>query len=599
MIPRKIHFVYVSSPADGGLDFSFCYWVAVRSAIKSNPGYEVHLWYEHEPASAYWDDLKKEIILHQIKAPESIFGNPVPHYAHKADIVRLQVLLEEGGIYLDLDTLTVRGFDPLLQHKVVMSIAKNAGRAFGLGNAVIMSEPSSAFLTRWYESYKTFRSVGHDQYYDEHGAGHSFRLSQELPDDITVLGDNAFLTPDMTPQGLTRLFLVDGEYPDAFCHHLWGKNAHDVIEAMNEHNYEMYPGMYSRVLGQRLVDDIRRLRQRKAKMADLVPVIPRNAEIPVASVHEMQVRLSNALEGKTEAFRGRGIVMSVWDGDIANAWILLSELTRLRVDLPIEIWAPRQELLPQHRNLLSRLHSRVTFHDLPDPVKQYAIKPYAVYRSSFAQVLWLDNDCFPLRDPSFLFEDEEFQGKGSLFWRDVCGADRAHHWHIDAKIWKLYGMPYSDCEEFDVGQFLVDKDKRLPELLFTMYTNRNRHVYYRFCEARIAEKDTYRLAWQYLQYHRTGQLRSFGYLADPHYAAFGFMPYGPLHLGLPNPWHKWGGGSVMVQRDRQGKPLFNHRNLYKFALGEEPVYQPDIENESLYHLHYAHLREAVGLPWKS
>ena len=84
------------------------------------------------------------------------------------------------------------------------------------------------------------------------------------------------------------------------------------------------------------------------------------------------------------------------------------------------------------------------------------------------------------------------------------------------------------------------------------------------------------------------------YLADPRTSAFGFMPYGPLHLGLPNPWHKWGGGSVMVQRDRQGRPLFNHRNLYKFDLGSEPVRQPDIAHEAIYHQHFNRLRELVA-----
>lgn len=38
-----------------------------------------------------------------------VFGNPVWHYAHKADVIRLEALKEFGGIYLDVDVLVTRG----------------------------------------------------------------------------------------------------------------------------------------------------------------------------------------------------------------------------------------------------------------------------------------------------------------------------------------------------------------------------------------------------------------------------------------------------------------------------------------------------------
>jgi len=214
--------------------------------MRCNPGFEVNLWYEEEPRSPYFARLADMVKFHKVKPPEEVFGNPVPHYAHKADVLRLQILLEEGGIYLDLDTVTVRPFEPLLNHAVVMSLVKNDGNLFGLGNSVIMASPGSSFLKRWYESYRTFRSRGHDEFYDEHGAGYSYRLAREHPAEITLLDETAFLTPDMTPRGIASLFLSDADYPSAFCHHLWGKNAQDVIESLNEWNVGLYPGLYSR-----------------------------------------------------------------------------------------------------------------------------------------------------------------------------------------------------------------------------------------------------------------------------------------------------------------------------------------------------------------
>lgn len=59
----------------------------------------------------------------------SIFGTPVKHYAHKADIVRMEALLRWGGIYLDIDVITLRPFDHLLDKDMVMGLARGRGWA--------------------------------------------------------------------------------------------------------------------------------------------------------------------------------------------------------------------------------------------------------------------------------------------------------------------------------------------------------------------------------------------------------------------------------------------------------------------------------------
>jgi mannosyltransferase OCH1-like enzyme len=48
-------------------------------------------------------------------------GRPLYHVAHKADVVRLQALKETGGIYLDLDTISVKTIDRLLDHPFAMA----------------------------------------------------------------------------------------------------------------------------------------------------------------------------------------------------------------------------------------------------------------------------------------------------------------------------------------------------------------------------------------------------------------------------------------------------------------------------------------------
>ena len=48
----------------------------------------------------------------------------------------------------------------------------------------------------------------------------------------------------------------------------------------------------------------------------------------------------------------------------------------------------------------------------------YMYKTSALLQSSFDEVLWLDADVLPLRDPTFLFESEAYTQSGALFWPD-------------------------------------------------------------------------------------------------------------------------------------------------------------------------------------
>ena len=45
------------------------------------------------------------------------------------------------------------------------------------------------------------------------------------------------------------------------------------------------------------------------------------------------------------------------------------------------------------------------------------------------EVIWLDCDVFPIRDPSYLFEEEHFLTTGASFWGDVEG-----HYHPDRVV---------------------------------------------------------------------------------------------------------------------------------------------------------------------
>ena len=257
-----MHFIFGLKNDFGGIPFGFCHWAAVRSASKLNPAYEIHLWYEFEPENHYFEDIKKIVTLHQVKAPTEIYGNPIPHHAHRADVMRLQILLEHGGVYLDLDTLTVQPYDFFLKDKVAMAIVKNNGNIYGLCNAVVIAQPGAVFLAKWLEAFKDFRSKGSDQFYDEFACEYPLKLAQAIPQEINVYNETLFFIPDMTENGIKGIFFDPNTFNlNAHCYHLWERNCKDLLAKLNEFNYFTLNGIYSRCAKAILYDEIEKLKE--------------------------------------------------------------------------------------------------------------------------------------------------------------------------------------------------------------------------------------------------------------------------------------------------------------------------------------------------
>ncbi|MEJ0012390.1 MAG: hypothetical protein WDM94_07105 [Bauldia sp.] len=310
-------------------------------------------------------------------------------------------------------------------------------------------------------------------------------------------------------------------------------------------------------------------------------------------LHERQRRAIVDFARQPRDHSGRGIVTSVFDPHIASAWVMLSELARLKVDLPVEAFHHADELSPRHAELLKTLDIDLRLRLMTEPARGVTIKPVAIRRSSFQEVMWIDCDSFPLRDPAFLFEDPEYVAKGSMFWRDVAGVDRSTIWYPLSPVWPLFNVAPNDAEEFETGQLLLNKDKCWAELGLTLHFNADQKTYAAIV---VGDKDMFRLAWQNLAQVRKKSPPQEGYLVDSAMVPYGFMPYGPFHMGRPNLGHRWGGGTVMVQRDRQGAPLFVHRNLDKFKLNGDNPFNADVPNEAIYHEHVARLRELLKQP---
>lgn len=292
--------------------------------------------------------------------------------------------------------------------------------------------------------------------------------------------------------------------------------------------------------------------------------------------------------------QGRSIVTTTYHKEVPSTWILLNELNRLGSKLPIEIFYRDSELTDNQIQLLLSANPHAAIKKITGTPRDYvslyghthgwACKIYALCESQYSENLWLDADCYPIRSPDFLFLDAEYQSKGSLFWRDVFSPDSANQYCDTSVMWPIFNVVINDSEPFEAGQLLINKDKCWRELELTRYYADHCDIYYGFG----GDKETFKFAWQRIGMINGHHPQRINYHSSPN-VPFGFMPYGPFHKGRPNIYGKWAGGTVMVQRDRDGQELFNHRNQDRFTLGEN-VYNSDITNENHYHQHIEKLR---------
>ena len=195
--PLCLHFVYGLKKQTQ--DLEFYKYIAILSALRCNPSLIPCFWFHYEPIGKYWDKIKSQLLLLQISTQTSVYGRSCSHYAHQADIVRLRALLEFEGVYLDIDTVTLDSFSPLLEmKKTVMGIQATTGSvylnspdAWGLCNATIVSSGNQNFLKKWYTQYQTFNS----KIWDYHSVQLPLKLSRLYPKDIFALNQYAFFYP--------------------------------------------------------------------------------------------------------------------------------------------------------------------------------------------------------------------------------------------------------------------------------------------------------------------------------------------------------------------------------------------------------------------
>lgn len=234
---------------------------------------------------------------------------------------------------------------------------------------------------------------------------------------------------------------------------------------------------------------------------------------------------------------GRGIITCAGGRYFPPAWVLIRQLRALGCELPIQIWhLGPEEISDSIREYVSNVDN-VELVDTRAIAHKYNIKRvggweskiYAIMYSPFKEVLFLDSDNVPVKNPEYLFDSPEYLNTGSVFWPDY------ERLEANRSIWQVCNVEYRDEPEFETGQILVNKAACWKELAVTKHMNEHSAFYYRHI---WGDKDTFHMAWR---------------ACNREYS----MPPFPIK-SIP---------FTMCQHDFQGDIIFQHRNLAKWSIG--------------------------------
>lgn len=157
-IPKIIHLLFF-----GETEFFNFHHRCVHSMIQYMPDYEIRIHSAKEPVNnKYWDDLKTQsnVKIVKIDVPQFFDGFELKHFQYKADVVRLEVLYEHGGVYLDLDMLIVKPFHEVLTSGHSFYISKERSGHDCLINAFLAAKPRNEFIKIWLNEFKSGLRLG-------------------------------------------------------------------------------------------------------------------------------------------------------------------------------------------------------------------------------------------------------------------------------------------------------------------------------------------------------------------------------------------------------------------------------------------------------
>ena len=212
-IPNQILFVFGFKKQTE--EFLFCYYLSVYSAYIINKPDKILFYYHYDIYGEWFDKLKEISCIEFIKIdiPTHIGKKPLKKVAHIADKIRMEKLYEHGGIYMDIDTISIRPYKYLLNNETILGFESDNA----ICNAVMMTVPKSRFFKIWLSKYeKEFKSDG----WGESSILLPYKIYSNNKDIVKVVPKETFFIPSYNETD--KIFEKNNNIPNELITlHLW------------------------------------------------------------------------------------------------------------------------------------------------------------------------------------------------------------------------------------------------------------------------------------------------------------------------------------------------------------------------------------------
>lgn len=234
MIPHVIHFIYLKN--ENTHRFHLMHYISIKSNIIINNPEVVKIWsndFTYLHSNKEYLKLLEEFpqLIEEVQTDliNEHRGHPVYFLSHQADILKNRIMLTEGGIYSDLDSIAVRAIpgDWYRSDKPILCAEEDPnGNDVGLCYGFFMSPKKAEFIRLIDEEYNDYDFPEDKKLWKynwgEFAIDRPLRIYKENPDLIKKLPAVAFepFYTDYTSR--YKLLHINSPIPhESYQVHLW------------------------------------------------------------------------------------------------------------------------------------------------------------------------------------------------------------------------------------------------------------------------------------------------------------------------------------------------------------------------------------------